>query len=181
MALSTIGANQIASVTSAAMPAGAVLQVVSATQTAVVSFASSNTDNFVDISGLSVSITPTSSSNKIFVMFSCNVSQSTTATVHTRLVRGSTAILVGDGAGSNRFGSSAALRGAADPYNHEMGNLSGTFLDSPATTSATTYKLQATLGSSYNGTLYVNRTKLDPDEDYAPRGASSITVMEIAG
>ena len=161
-------------------PAGSVLQVVSTTKTDVTSFASSNTDNFVDISGMSVSITPTSSSNKIFVMFSCNVSQSTTATAHIRLVRGSTAISVGNSSG-NRFGSTSVLRSQATPYNFEMGELSGMFLDSPATTSATTYKIQGTLGSTYNGTFYLNRTKNDGDNDYGARGVSSITVMEIAG
>ena len=162
------------------LPAGSVLQVVSATQTAVVSFTSSNSNTYQDISGLSVTITPTSSSNKIFVMFSCNVSQSTTATAHIRLVRGSTAISVGDSSG-NRFGSTSVLRSQADPYNFEMGELSGMFLDSPATTSATTYKMQGTLGSTYNGTFYLNRTKNDADADYGSRGVSSITVMEIAG
>ena len=69
----------------------------------------------------------------------------------------------------------------ATPYNFEMGELSGMFLDSPATTSATTYKIQGTLGSTYNGTFYLNRTKNDSDNDYGARGVSSITVMEIAG
>ena len=167
-------------VPSSKQPAGSVLQVVSTTKTDVTSFASSNTNTFVDISGMSVSITPTSSSNKVLVIFSCNISQSTTATAHIRLVRGSTAISVGDSSG-NRFGSTSVLRSQADPYNFEMGELSGMFLDSPATTSATTYKMQGTLGSTYNGTFYLNRTKNDTDADYGSRGVSSITVMEIAG
>jgi hypothetical protein len=51
-------------------------------------------------------------------------------------------------------------------------------LDSPATTSSTTYKLQI-VGSS--ATWYLNRSASDRDTaNYDPRTASSITVMEIA-
>jgi hypothetical protein len=52
------------------------------------------------------------------------------------------------------------------------------FLDSPATTSSTTYKLQIV---STNGTThYVNRNVRDDNGDYEPRSISTITVMEIA-
>jgi hypothetical protein len=72
-------------------PTDSILQVKSATQTAVASFASSSTSTFVDLSGLSVSITPASTDNKILVMFNVNCSQTTTATLHVRIVRDSTA------------------------------------------------------------------------------------------
>ena len=52
------------------------------------------------------------------------------------------------------------------------------FLDSPATTSATTYKLQAQCLST-NG-LNINKTRYDQDNGNASRGVSTITVMEIA-
>ena len=55
------------------------------------------------------------------------------------------------------------------------------FLDSPATTSAVTYKVQIKSAlSGYNA--YVNKSHRDGDgADYDPRFASSITVMEIGG
>tara|TARA_Y100001972_G_scaffold14345_1_gene15092 strand:- start:893 stop:1420 length:528 start_codon:yes stop_codon:yes gene_type:complete len=162
-------------------PTDSVLQVKSATQTDIASFSSSSTSNFVDLSGLSVSITPESTSNKILVMFNVNVAQSVAATVHVRLVRDSTAIYIGDAEGSNRIRSSALSRTAATPYDFEIPNLSGTHLDSPSSTSAVTYKLQGTLGSTYSGTFYVNRMKTDGDSDFQGRTASSITVMEIVG
>ena len=163
-------------------PTDSILQVKSATQTAVASFTSSSTSDFVDLSGLSVSITPASSSNKILVMFTVNVSQSTTATLHVRIVRDSTAIYIGDAEGSNRIRSSALSRTAASPYSLETPNLGGMHLDSPSSTSAVTYKLQGTLGSTYSGTFYVNRMNSNSsDSDFVGRPASNITVMEIAG
>ena len=52
------------------------------------------------------------------------------------------------------------------------------FLDSPSSTSETTYKLQI---RTEGGTTYVNRSRSDADATYSGRTASSITVMEIAG
>jgi hypothetical protein len=163
-------------------PTDSILQVKSATQTAVASFASSSTSTFVDLSGLSVSITPASTDNKILVMFNVNCSQTTTATLHVRIVRDSTAIYIGDAEGSNRIRSSALSRTASSPYALELPNLGGMHLDSPSSTSAVTYKLQGTLGSTYSGTFYVNRmSNNNSDSDFVGRTASNITVMEIAG
>jgi hypothetical protein len=54
------------------------------------------------------------------------------------------------------------------------------FLDSPATTSAVTYKIQIRNGNA-TGAIFVNRAQDDSDIFYSPRGTSSITVMEISG
>lgn len=159
--------------------AGKVLQVKSTTKTDTASFTSSSTNTFVDISGMSVSITPSSASSKILVMFTANVGQSTTATIHVRLMRDSTPIYIGDVVGSNRNQQSAILRSNSSPYSVEIGNLTGTHLDEPATTSAITYKLQGTLGSSYSGTFYLNRSGGWSDSNFVGSPASSITVMEI--
>lgn len=159
--------------------AGKVLQVKSTTKSDVASFSSSSTNTFVDISGMSVSITPSSTSSKILVMFTANVGQDTTATIHVRLMRDSTPIFIGDAVGSNRNQQSAILRSNSSPYTVEMGNLNGTHLDSPSTTSAITYKLQGTLGSSYSGTFYLNRSGAWSDSNFVGNTASSITVMEI--
>ncbi|REK63906.1 MAG: hypothetical protein DWQ49_02070 [Bacteroidetes bacterium] len=163
------------------LPSGAILQVKQTVKTDVGSFTSSNTNTFADIPGMSVSITPSSTSSKILVMFTANCSQSTTATLHIRLQRGSTSIFQGD-ADSNRFGSTQIDRTASSPYTLQLNSLTGAFLDSPSTTSATTYKLTGTLGSTYNGTFYINRPSDDSnDTDYTGRTASSIVVMEVAG
>ena len=157
---------------------GKILQVVSTTKTDTSSFTSNSTNTFVDLSGLSVSITPTAASSKILIQFDVSVAVGT-GTVHVRLVRGSTAIAVGDSA-SNRLQSTVARRSQSSVYALESTPMSMSFLDSPNTTSATTYKLQGTAGSSYNTTYYVNRSSSDTDADYGARVASTITATEIA-
>tara|TARA_B110000908_G_C10022862_1_gene343707 strand:- start:203 stop:724 length:522 start_codon:yes stop_codon:yes gene_type:complete len=157
--------------------AGKVLQVVSTVKTDASSFTSASTNTFVDLAGLTVTITPSSTTSKILVMYTVHVAAA--ATNHVRLMRGATALGVGDLVGS-RLQSSTGLRTAGTPYTLECANLTGTFLDSPATTSATTYKLQGTLGASYNTTFYINRSQLDSNTNYGLRLASTITVMEIS-
>jgi len=159
--------------------AGNILQVKQTVKTDVESFVSANTNTFVDIPGMSVSITPTFSTSKILVLFNVNLGQTSTATIHMRLMRGSTSIYQGD-ADSNRFGSTQIIRHNGTPYTLNLEPLSGQYLDSPATTSATTYKIAGTLGVSYNGTFYLNRSGSNTDNDFVGRTASSITVMEVA-
>ena len=185
----TITANQIATVNAstvttgtlpgARLPAGSVLQVVSTTKTDTTSFVSSSTNSYVDITGMAVTITPISATSKILVTYTACVSQSASATIHIRLLRGSTSIGQGDASG-NRLGDSAIWRPNGAQYDFDVGPISHSFLDSPNTTSATTYKLQATLGSTYSGTFYLNRSWSDANFDYSGRTASTITVMEIA-
>ena len=166
---------------SARVPNGSVLQVVSTTKTDTATFSSTTTNTFVDLAGLSVSITPTSASSKILVFFTVNVTRSSSATQHVRLMRDTTAIGVGDAAGS-RLQDTVITRDSPSgdvPYSLWIGNLNGSYLDSPSTTSATVYKLQGTLGVSYSGTFYINRSGDDANADYGGRPISSITVMEI--
>ena len=63
-------------------------------------------------------------------------------------------------------------------YGNSLGDKNITFLDSPASTSALTYKLQVKVQSG--ATSYVNRSGNDANADYAPRTSSSITVMEVS-
>ena len=159
------------SIPSGALPAGSVLQVVQTVKSDTFSVTTSST--FQDITGMSVSITPKFSTSKILVMADIagnGTSQSATA----RLVRGATAIFTGDAAGSRPLGSANWLDNSQ--YAVEVRTI--IFLDSPATTSSTTYKLQIA-GSS--ATWYLNRSATDRDtSSFDPRTASSITVMEIA-
>jgi len=158
------------------MPTGSVLQVVSTTKTDA--FSTTATD-YADVTGLSVSITPSSASSKILVLVTFNFSgQNGVAGAVYRFVRNSTAICIGDAAG-NRGRSSGGIAYIADINVYTT--ISGSFLDSPATTSATTYKIQVTGGvaGSYAG---VNRTQSDSNvtDPFSSRSASTITVMEIA-
>lgn len=156
-------------------PSGSVLQVVSATKSDTASFTSST---FADVTGLSVSITPISSSSKILVFSTVNVAwQQAVTKAGYRIMRDSTPIGVGDSAGSRPRVSGAAY---IDTPNYTPEGLSMNHLDSPATTSAVTYKIQM-CSIDNSGTVYINRAFGDPDQTIVPRTASSITVMEIAG
>jgi hypothetical protein len=151
--------------------AGTVLQVVSTTKTDTFSMSSTT---FGDVTGLSVSITPTSATSKILVISNLNWGSSGNDINSARLLRDSTVISAG-AAASNRSPSFAGMRTASAD---NIETVSVTFLDSPATTSATTYKVQVRVGSA--DTVYVNRTSTDTDVSAFPRTVSSITVMEIA-
>ena len=97
------------------------------------------------------------------------------------LFRDSTQIFLGDAAGSRTRASSFVTSHSASDYGaYEMFDLSGQFLDSPATASAVTYKLQMRSQNS-SRTFYLNKHPGDGDGSGTPRTASSITVMEISG
>ena len=153
--------------------AGNILQVVQTVKTDVTSFTSNSSSTYADISGMSASITPSSSSNKILVTFTVNVSTSTSDRNNSiKLLRGSTDICVGT-AGTS-LNVTIADKTFANKY---LMNFSHTFLDSPSTTSATTYKLQwACEGSGGNQTYYLNRKGSGTGEGTA----STITLMEVA-
>lgn len=161
------------------VPAGTVLQVKSTTKTDTWSD-TPGAGVFSDITGLSVSITPASSSNKILVTFSTIVSASALSTTGVRLVRDSTAISIGD-ARSPDTGPRVTSGGVGNVgTTWQSYVLSNSFLDSPSTTSSVTYKLQLTGNNS--STQYVNRTARDVNNSEADyRSTSHITVMEIVG
>ena len=158
------------------MPSGHILQVLSATKTDT--FTTTST-SFVDVTGLSVSITPSSTSSKILVLADVFLSNSSaTGRTFIRAVRDSTSIAIGDAA-SSRISCSASFYGTTNETAGYDGEKSAfTYLDSPSSTSALTYKIQIHARSS-TGTL--NRNGNDGDGDYSPRTASTITVMEVQG
>tara|TARA_R100000742_G_C4269642_1_gene88189 strand:+ start:613 stop:1122 length:510 start_codon:yes stop_codon:yes gene_type:complete len=154
---------------------GKVLQIQTGTKTAASSY-STSTGNWSDI-GLSVSITPTSASNDIYVIWYIGKIGCNDWSGATRLLRGSTVIGMGDADGNRpRIGTSFPRSVDA---NHWAGT-SMNWIDSPSTTSSTTYKIQ--VNGHSNGTIYVNRGQGDGnDEDvYAARSASSISAMEVS-
>ena len=156
---------------------GKILQVKSVTKSDT--FTSTGTNSFVDVTGLSVAITPASASNKILVLYDLNWG-STAGHISCRMMRDSTAIKVGDAAGSNR----PRATGQAYFYSNDKYDIvqqAGTFLDSPNTTSSVTYKWQIGTPTSTGYTVYVNRQGAEDNGDqlYNGRTASSITLMEV--
>jgi hypothetical protein len=153
-------------------PSGSVIQVVSATKTDTFSTTSSS---YVDVTGLSVSITPSSASNKILITGLVNFGGPNDV-AYIRLVRDSTAICVGPAAG-NRVSAMAQQRNSTDTADAEAASVN--FLDSPNTTSSVTYKIQA-CNSPGGWTTRINSSADDADQTNRGRTASTITVMEIA-
>jgi len=153
---------------------GRVLQVVSATKTDVFSTTSSS---FTDVTGLSASITPSNSSSKILVMVSfCFSANSGSGYPQTRILRDSTAVYVGDAAGSRTQALNLTYG-----YSQDSGFItpaSAQFVDSPATTSSITYKLQGR--QTAGNTIRIGATGDDTDSSTRVRTASSIVLMEVA-
>ena len=161
--------------TLAAQAKGSILQVEQTVKTDTASFTS---QTFTDVSGMSVNITPSSSSSKILIMVDYQMGNNADSGHSIRLVRDSTAIYIADAA-SNRIRASSINTSVDSNAIYGMSNLHKTFLDSPSSTSQITYKVQTRIGNS--GTIYINRTSADRDTaNYDARAASSITVMEVA-
>jgi len=178
MALIKLNNQSLSAVTSAGLPSGTVLQVVQATETARISKASTSTNNFT-AAFMSGTITPSSSNSKILVIASGTIGWES-GTCHLKVIRGSTDIYRGDANGS-RLQSANSFRHAATTYTLTMDTFNITFLDSPATTSATTYNLVGSLGDTYSGDIVLNGTENNTNASYGGASASSITLMEIAG
>jgi len=128
-----------------------------------------NTDNYTDLTGLSVSITPQSASNKI--MIECHIYNSNSNAVNFfRILRGSTFIEQPSGTSSSGAGYNAH---GFSYFDHSFQDTTVIkILDSPATTSATTYKVQCACTGT---TLTVN--KFYNTSNYY--GISTITATEI--
>jgi hypothetical protein len=153
---------------------GKVLQVV---QTAKTDTFSTSTTSYTDVTGLSVSITPSSASNKVLVLCQISAGGEDNLYAHARIVRDSTSIFEGNSDSASRTESTIALTG--NSFADKFANGSIIYLDSPATTSATTYKIQ--VNSASGQSFRINRTDTDANAVYTSRPTSSITVMEIAG
>jgi hypothetical protein len=142
------------------MPAGSVLQVVNATTSTSVS---NSTNTFVD-TGLTATITPTSATSKILVVVHQNGGYKSldhaSNSIYTTLLRDAIVI-----SSVSRY---AGNTGTA--INHYIESVSTSYLDSPATTSATTYKTQF---RNHTASAIVSFQALGTP-------VSTITLMEIA-
>jgi hypothetical protein len=160
MPVSTIQNASLASgvPSTAKLPAGTVLQVVNfSTNTET----NATTSTYID-TAITATITPTSATSKILVLVSANglVKFNANTSGNLRILRGATSILIFGGV----FGFTGSTAGNA------VGGASAEYLDSPATTSATTYKVQI-VNNGNSGEVRVN---------WDTNANSTITLMEIA-
>jgi len=144
---------------------GNVIQVQSTAKTD--NFSNGGT-TFVDITGLSVSITPKYNSSKILILFDISVGSTTNHYIMFQLVRDSTPIYIGTD--SKTYIATKIHYMASSSF---MDGISGNFLDSPNSSSTIVYKIQ---GKSSGATTWtVNRRVVSDDTSVV----SSITAMEI--
>ena len=157
----------------ARLPAGSVLQVVPAIKTDAQSTTSTSP---VDITGLSISITPSSASSKILVMARINLlSMSDSNAIMIRLLRDST-VITSNSSGGLADTNDAWVSGGGGGTSVDSRKISSgavDVLDSPATGLAINYKMQM-LATGGTGTV----NSWSANNDVA--SVSSITLMEIA-
>ena len=172
--ISTGGISDTKAVADAAMPAGAILQVVQTVKTdrSTISLATNTLTSDI----MTVSITPTSTSSKIFLQCTINGNCSTTGFGFV-FNKGGTDIT---GATGDAHGNRRRLTSSQEVDSSNMASLSGTFLDSPSTTSATTYgvKMAHTSGGTQN--VFVNHNN-EADLAKFQVTVCTLTAMEVAG
>ena len=176
----------VATVSSGAtFPAGMVLNVQSTTITTALNLGSVASGGTVQVTGLTVTITPKTTSSKMLLMYNVMASKSALGGMsNVILKRDSIAIGVATGTQSNQLATTNAFDNydnVAGPVAQTTAVASGTFLDSPSTTSEITYKVFLGNTSSSTRTIYVNRNVSDGNYVYDVRGTSTLTVMEVAG
>jgi len=152
---------------------GKILQVLSSTKTARQSTTSTSP---VDITDMSVTITPSASNSKIFITAFFGAIGYNGYQAFANLVRGSTDILLGDSAGSTQR-CTIAFGGDDHGTTSTDGGFAMSFLDSPNTTSATTYKMQFFVRSG--GTFEIGGTQ-NQTLSYFASAPSTFTVMEVS-
>ena len=172
----TFPANATCSGTATGFGGGKLLQVVQTVKTDTTSRGgSSGTDALAAISGLSVDITPSATSSKIYVVVNIKQGSLSSAWIKYQLQRDSTGIYLGD-----TVSGKIPVTNFSYPGNdYGFSSVSENFLDSPNTTSQITYAVYWGVRTDSGRIGYINRTGYDAGS-YAPRGASSITAMEIA-
>jgi hypothetical protein len=161
-----------------AIPAStsAILQVVSTAKTDAFT---TNSSTFETVTGLTASITPTSATSKVLVMVQLAYSLADgTGYGHFKVTGGNTSAYVGAASGNNVRAVFGGLGGTGDGVSLMSGSI--VYLDSPATTSSTTYQVECRIAVA--GSVFVNRpSNIADDNANRTRGASSITLMEVAG
>jgi len=159
-----------------------ILQVVSTTKTDTFSASTDNdgtpNDQFVDVTGLTATITPTSADSKVLVMVDLTASSAGGVGATYRIERDGTPIGVGTSTSNRQAATGAATHASAGV----VASGSSTFLDSPASTSALTYGVAVANNESNSSTItvYVNRGQTDTDAAAQQRTTSSITLMEVS-
>jgi hypothetical protein len=129
--------------------------------------------SYTAVTGLSVTITPTSATSKVLI-----VAQITSdGSGHIKFVGGNTSGYIGNSSGSRVRGVYGGYRPGSS-FRTDANIIA--FLDSPAVATPVTYSVEVQIGSAGGGTFFLNRGVNDDNNNANPRGASSITAIEVA-
>lgn len=130
----------------------------------------------VAVTGLTLTVTPTSSNSKFLVSYSVPVGvQAGAYSAQIRLLRNGSDIAIGDTSGGRNRSTSFIW---SDYYGYQMQEANKTVLDSPATASAVTYSIS--FGSPYGNSVVINRSYSDADSTSYGVSVSTLTVLEVA-
>ncbi len=156
---------------------GGILQVVSTTKTDTFSASISAGGVSGDVTGLTASITPRSTSSKILVVLDTSVNSPSKRT-GVILYRAGSVLTGAVGAdASPRVSVSTSTATGAD----NMDTIGMNYVDSPASISTITYSVRLHNGASTTETHWVNRSSTDTSSNQFTRAVSTITLIEVAG
>ena len=134
-----------------------------------------------DITGLTVSITPSNASNKILISISVSACfQDANELIAATIYKSGSAI---SGAIGDASGSKQRVSFPSESYwNDNMSVISGEYLDTAGGTSAITYSVRLSHGNSSTKAILINRVpgSMESDDAQHMRAISTITVMEVA-
>ena len=156
---------------------GGIIQVKQTIKKDVFSTSISSNTNSGD-TGLNVSITPSSNSNKILISTQVVLAMNNQDTMGLNLFNGSSLVTDAQGDADGSRGR-AAVVGLSEESGGMAQVLSFTYLHSPASTSEQTYGIRLIYFSGSSITMYMNRVQSDDNAQYRPRSASFVTAMEV--
>ena len=180
--LSSATDGQVLTATGAGMSAGfeaaeggTISQVLQKQLTEVGSF-SVSTHTWTDVTGASLAITPSSASSKILITGNIGLGHNGYGGV--RILRGSTAVGVPTDSIGDRPGCNVGSLISDSGSSYEIFTYPIHWIDSPATTSATTYKVQFHYHTGT--TIYINRENSDSDHGNRTRAVTTLTLTELS-
>ena len=135
--------------------------------------------SYTDITGMNITITPTRSDSKILLQCNLQFGGQKNLYAPVRLLRGSTHIGQSTVYSGSQTNATFSLNLSEDADQYKIFSSVYQILDSPATTSAVTYKLQV---SSWSGRdFYLNRSQQDSGAAWTHGASSTMTAMEVTG
>jgi hypothetical protein len=188
--MSTLRANAIQTIAGKPIvnSTGSILQVVHTPMTDSFTGTSTQTGTgfYIDVTGLSATITPSSTGNRILILTNMYVGKTTTGSSyqqHFRIKRNGTPIILGAGEGGRPTSTGRINQYSTDTTSgqYQMFQFNGVHYDTPASTAALTYQI-ALGGYSGSPVVFVNRSQLWQAlaNDYDSTPVSTLTLMEVS-